>query len=371
MRTEICQQLGIEFPILAFTHCRDVVAAVSQAGGFGVLGALGFSAEQLEIELQWIDDHVGDKPYGVDIVIPSQRRGERDPDELEQQLRGMIPQGHRDFARKLLADHGVPELPEDSRPRALLGWTLATARPQLEVALRHERVRLIASALGTPPADVIVEIQQSGRLVAALAGKVSHALAHAEAGVDVIIAQGYEAGAHCGEIGSVVLWQQVNDAVAPRPVLAAGGVGSGRQIAAAVAMGAAGVWTGSIWLTVREADLQPAQTESYLEAGSGDTVRSRSFTGKPNRMLRNVWTQAWDADDTPDPLEMPLQYMVTSEAVSRTSRYAGQSQDVAFNAVGQVVGMMNEVVSSRDLIFRLAEEYFDAVEHDTLPEDGR
>ena len=376
MRTELCERLGIEFPIFAFTHCRDVVAAVSQAGGFGVLGALGFSAEQLEVELNWIDDHVGDKPYGVDIVIPNQGRGEQgggesDPQKLEEKLRGMIPQGHRDFVRKLLAEHGVPELPEGSRPRELLGWTLATARPQLEVSLQHEKVRLIASALGTPPPDVIAEIQESGRLVAALSGAVSHALAHAEAGVDVIVAQGHEAGAHCGEIGSIVLWQQVVDAVAPTPVLAAGGVGSGRQIAAAIAMGAAGVWTGSIWLTVQEADLQPAQAESYLEAGSGDTVRSRSFTGKPNRMLRNAWTEAWDAADAPDPLGMPLQYMITSEAVLRTGRYASQSQDVAFHAVGQVVGMMNEVVSSRELIYRLAEEYFDAVERlqGTLPED--
>jgi NAD(P)H-dependent flavin oxidoreductase YrpB (nitropropane dioxygenase family) len=366
MQTEFCRRLGIEFPIFAFTHCRDVVAAVSNAGGFGVLGAVGFSPEQLEIECRWIDEHVGDKPYGVDLVIPEKYEGmgELDPARLEELLRAAIPREHREFAAKLLAEHGVPEVPPEEGHHELLGMSLATAAPQLDVALRHEKVRLIANALGTPPPEVIERVQASGRLIGALCGKVHQALRHKESGLDFVIAQGTEGGGHTGEIGSMVLWPQVIEAVAPLPVLAAGGIGSGRQVAAALAMGAQGVWTGSLWLTVKEADCPPAQMASYLNATSQDTVRSRSFTGKPCRMLRNDWTDAWEGPDAPQPLGMPLQNMVTMDAVVRTSRYASSpnAQAVAFNPVGQVVGMMNEVRSSREVVTDLVEGYLDAVE---------
>ncbi len=366
MQTEFCRRLGIEFPIFAFTHCRDVVAAVSNAGGFGVLGAVGFSPEQLEIECQWIDEHVGDNPYGVDLVIPQKYEGmgELDPSKLEEQLRAAIPSEHREFAAKLLADHGIPDVPPEERHHELLGLSLATATPQLDVALKHDKVTMIANALGTPPPEVVERVQASGRVVGALCGKVHQAVAHKQAGLDFIIAQGTEGGGHTGEIGSMVLWPQIIAAVTPIPVLAAGGIATGAQMAAALAMGAEGIWTGSLWLTVQEADCPPPQMASYLQATSQDTVRSRSFTGKPCRMLRNDWTEAWAAADTPDPLGMPLQNMVTMDAIVRTSRYASSpaSQAVAFSPVGQVVGMMNEVQSVRDLITHLVEDYVDAVD---------
>jgi NAD(P)H-dependent flavin oxidoreductase YrpB (nitropropane dioxygenase family) len=364
MRTPICDTLGIEFPIFAFTHCRDVVAAVSKAGGFGVLGAVGFSPEQLEIELKWIDEHVGDKPYGVDIVIPGKYEGmgEIDPVKLEQQLLDSIPEQHRKFAEKILADHDVPHLPEGEKPPSLLGWTAVTAAPQVDAALRHEKVKLIANALGTPPIDVIEEIHAKGRLVAALCGSAKHALSHKAAGVDIVIAQGTEGGGHTGEIGSVVLWPEVIDAIAPTPVLAAGGVGTGRQIAAALAMGAQGVWTGSLWLAVSEADAPPPQLQSYFAATSKDTVRSRSWTGKPCRMLRNDWTDAWEGPDSPGTLGMPLQFMVTGDAVARGHHYADKAKKVMFNPVGQIVGRMNEVRSVKDVMYGLVQEYLEAVE---------
>jgi NAD(P)H-dependent flavin oxidoreductase YrpB (nitropropane dioxygenase family) len=365
MHTPLCDRLGIEFPIFAFTHCRDVVAAVSKAGGFGVLGAVGFPPEQLEVELKWIDEHVGDKPYGVDIVIPGKYEGmgEVDPKKLEEMLLAAIPEQHRQFADQVLAEHGVPKLPAGDRPVSqLLGWTAATAAPQIEVALRHPKVKLIANALGTPPADVIDGIHKAGRLVAALCGSAKHARNHKEAGVDIVIAQGGEGGGHTGDVGSIVLWPEVIDAVAPTPVLAAGGVGTGRQIAAALAMGAQGVWTGSIWLTVAEAEAPPAQIEQLLKATSRDTVRSRSFTGKPCRMLRNAWTDAWERPDGPKPLGMPLQFMVTSDAVARGHRYADKAKDVLFNPVGQIVGQMNAVRPAREVIRTLVEEYLEATE---------
>jgi NAD(P)H-dependent flavin oxidoreductase YrpB (nitropropane dioxygenase family) len=365
VRTEICDRLGIEFPIFAFSHCRDVVAAVSRAGGLGVLGAVGFPPDQLEIELAWIDQHVGDRPYGVDVVIPGKYEGmgEVDPRKLEEMLRAAIPEQHRSFADKLLADHGVPRLPADERPvNELLGWTAATANPQIDVALRHPKVRLIANALGTPPSDVIERIHESGRVVTALCGSPKQARSHQAAGIDIIVAQGTEGGGHTGEIGSVVLWPEVIDAVAPTPVLAAGGIGTGRQIAAALAVGAQGVWTGSIWLTVQEAAAPPAQRDALLAASSKDTVRSRSFTGKPCRMLRNDWTDAWEAPDSPKPLGMPLQFMVTADAVARVHRYADKAKDVMFNPVGQIVGQMNRVRPVREVIYDLVQEYLEAVE---------
>jgi NAD(P)H-dependent flavin oxidoreductase YrpB (nitropropane dioxygenase family) len=363
MHTPICDELGIEFPIFAFTHCRDVVVAVSKAGGFGVLGAVGFTPEQLEIELKWIDEHIGDHPYGVDIVIPNKYEGMHSnlsAEELTSMLQSMVPAETLDFGRKILLDHGVP-LPEDEENSLqLLGWTEATATPQVEIALQHPKVSLIANALGTPPADMITHIHEAGRKVAALCGSPGQARKHADAGVDIIIAQGGEGGGHCGEVGSIVLWPQVVKEVAPRPVLAAGGIGSGQQIAAALALGTQGAWTGSQWLMVEESENTAVQQSTYVAATSRDTVRSRSFTGKPCRVLRNDWTEAWEQPDNPEPLGMPLQYMVSGMAVAATHRYPDQTVDVAFNPVGQVVGQFTKVERSAAVIERWVQEYLDA-----------
>ncbi|GAB7071097.1 nitronate monooxygenase [Mycobacterium hodleri] len=364
MHTPLCDQLGIEFPIFAFTHCRDVVVAVSKAGGFGVLGAVGFSPEQLEVELNWIDDHIGDHTYGVDIVIPNKYEGmdsNLSADELTKMLVDMVPQEHLDFAKKILTDHGVPLTAEDNESTLkLLGWTEATATPQVEVALKHPKMTLIANALGTPPRDMIEHIHAEGRKVAALCGSPSQARKHADAGVDIVIAQGGEAGGHSGEIGSIVLWPQVVKEIAPVPVLAAGGIGSGQQIAAALALGAQGAWTGSQWLMVEEAENTPVQQAAYVKAGSRDTVRSRSFTGKPARMLKNDWTEAWENPDNPKPLGMPLQFMVSGLAVAATHKYPDETVDVAFNPVGQVVGQFTKVERTSAVIERWVQEYLEA-----------
>ncbi|MGB2756088.1 MAG: nitronate monooxygenase family protein [Acidimicrobiia bacterium] len=366
MRTDICDRLGIEFPIFAFNHCRDVVAAVSNAGGLGVLGALAFTPEELEIELNWLDEHVGENGvYGVDIVIPSKYEGMNEDmteDELAEMLAQMVPQEHRDFAAKILTDHHVPEVPEDEKHRELLGWTAAGASSQIEVILNHPKAKLIANALGTPPAEIIAQVQDTGRLIGALCGSVRHALRHKDAGLDFAVVQGTEGGGHCGEIASLVLWPQVIDAVGDLPVLAAGGVADGRQIAAAMAMGAAGVWTGTLWLTVAESDTTDVQKEVYLSASSHDTVRSKAFTGKPCRMLRNDWTEAWDGPSSPGPLPMPLQMMVAIDAVQRGAKYPEPARAVNFNPAGQAVGQLEKVERVQDVMQRLVEEYLDSCE---------
>jgi len=361
MRTPLCDAFGIEYPIFAFTHCRDVVAAVSKAGGLGVLGAVGFSPEQLEIELNWIDEHVNGMPYGVDTVMPQKAVDVHGADAADMlaQIRSMIDANHWRYVDELMERFELPPLPEGEEPHGVLGWTDDVAHAHVEIALAHP-IKLIANALGSPPKDVIDRAHEQDVKVAALAGKAVHAQRHINNGVDIVVAQGYEAGGHTGEISTLVLVPEVVDAVAPAPVLAAGGIGSGRQIAAALALGAQGVWLGSLWLTTAESNSSPAVLQAYLDATSADTVRSRCYTGKPARMLRNAWTDAWADPDGPGPLGMPLQNILTSEANSRIAR-SGR-KDIQFAPVGQIVGRMNEVRPVRDLMFQLVEEYIETVE---------
>ncbi|MDH2427910.1 nitronate monooxygenase family protein [Sphaerisporangium sp. TRM90804] len=363
MRTRVTDMFGIELPIFAFSHCRDVVAAVSRAGGMGVLGALYFTPEELEVELKWIDDHVDGKPYGVDVVMPASYAGDDfgvdSPAELVSRLQGMIPEGHRRFVDDLLARHGVPEAAADAEAgRVLLGWTDATARPQVETALRHP-IALLANALGPPPRDVVELAHSHGVKVAALASTPRHAVKQVEVGVDVVVAQGTEAGGHTGEISTMVLIPQVVDAV-DVPVLAAGGIGSGRQMAAGMALGAEGAWTGSLWLTVEEADTPQVARDSILRATSRDTVRSRSWTGKPARLLKNAWTDAWESQESPGTLPMPLQFMLISGALRRIG--ASDATELATFPAGQIIGAMNRVRPAKDVVFDLVEEYVEAVE---------
>ena len=370
MQNQLCEMFGIEFPIFAFTHCRDVAAAVSRAGGMGVLGALAFSPDQLEIELNWIDEHVDGKPYGVDVVMPvksvDREQGLSDTKSLATDLYSMIDQEHWDYAEKILADHDIPPLPpeeeaggSDPLSQGVLGWTAATGSPLIDIALAHP-IKLLASALGPPPPEVIDRAHEQGVKVAALIGRVQQAIRDVQQGVDIIIAQGYEAGGHTGEVASMVLIPDVVDAIAPVPVLGAGGIGSGRQMAAAMALGASGVWTGSIWLTTSESDMSPVVLDKLLNATTTDTVRSRAMTGKPARMLRTAWTEAWEAPESPGTLPMPLQFILNSKAMRRIARSG--NKEMAGMPVGQIVSRMNEVKSCRDVIFEMVEEYIEVTE---------
>jgi NAD(P)H-dependent flavin oxidoreductase YrpB (nitropropane dioxygenase family) len=358
MRTDLCERLGIEYPIFAFTPSEKVAAAVSRAGGLGVLGCVRFNeADELEQTLSWLDDNTDGKPYGVDVVMPMKIPTEGTSIDLK----AMIPGEHLSFVEETLRRLGVPPLPEGEGREGVLGWLHSTARSHVDVALQHRPV-LIANALGTPPEDVIELAHRHGVLVAALAGAAKHAASHVARGVDIIVSQGYEAGGHTGEIASMVLTPEIVDAVGPEvPVLAAGGIGCGRQVAASLALGAQGVWTGSLWLTVAEYDLgsSDAVQRALLKAGSADTVRSRVYTGKPARLLKNKWTAAWDEEGAPAPLPMPLQNLLVSDAHNRMN--SGGDPDVVAMPAGQIVGRTNEVRPVAQVMAELVSEYEETV----------
>jgi NAD(P)H-dependent flavin oxidoreductase YrpB (nitropropane dioxygenase family) len=356
LHTPLARQLGIEHPIFAFTYQPEVAAAVSRNGGMGVLGAVRFSPDELAEALDYMDAETGGRPYGVDIVMPasSEKIDAEAVPEILAQLEQMIPQEHRDFIERVLDEHGVPALPDGEEvPRGLLGWTDATARPQVEIALSHD-IALLANALGPPPKDIVDQAHERDVAVAALVGRVDQALKQRDQGVDIVVAQGTEAGGHSGEIATMVLVPEVVEALAPAPVLAAGGIGRGSQVAAALALGAQGVWTGSLWLTTAEHELQEALRTKLLAASSRDTVRSRSLTGKPARQLRTAWTEAWEDPANPDPLGMPLQYLLTSEAQHRI-RVSGKEELLGM-PVGQIIGSVREMRPVADVMQSLVHD---------------
>jgi NAD(P)H-dependent flavin oxidoreductase YrpB (nitropropane dioxygenase family) len=355
VRTPLCSLLGIEHPIVGFTPSEHVAAAISRAGGLGVLGCVRFNdPAEMDAVLDWMDANTDRRPYGVDVVMPARVPVEGASVDLSR----LIPAAHKDFVEQTLLRLGVPPLPDGSAAGdGVLGWLHSVARQHVEVAMAHP-ARLIANALGPPPADVIARAHDHGMLVAALAGKAEHARAQVAGGVDIVVAQGYEAGGHTGEIASMVLVPEIVDAVGPQvPVLAAGGIGCGRQVAAALALGAVGVWMGSAWLTTEEYTLTSAVgalREALLAATSSDTVRSRIYSGKPARLLKNRWTQAWTEPGAPEPLQMPLQNLLVSEAHQRLIRSG--NPDVVPMPVGQIVGRMNEVRPVADVIATLVRE---------------
>jgi NAD(P)H-dependent flavin oxidoreductase YrpB (nitropropane dioxygenase family) len=372
MRTEVCDRLGIEFPIFAFSHCRDVVAAVTNAGGFGVLGATGHSPRTLEIDLTWIDEQVKGKPYGVDLLLPAKydataaQPRQAGSGEIEPAKTDRFPAGYQAFLDDLLARYGVPELPEGITATAgSISVSPQAAEHLLDVAFSHP-IGLVASALGPPPAELVSRAHDRDVIVAALVGTAEHARRQQSAGVDLIVAQGTEAGGHTGTISTMVLVPEVVRAVAPAPVLAAGGIVTGAQMAAAMALGAQGVWCGSVWLTTEEAETDPSVKQKMLAASAADTVRSRSLTGKPARMLRSAWTDEWEGDQAPAALPMPLQTMLTAPAQQRINRNAANegsgARDLATYFVGQGVGLMDRVRPARQVVEQMVTDYLAVAE---------
>ena len=376
MKSQICDILGIEFPMVAFSHCRDVVAAVSKAGGMGVLGAVGLSPEKLEIELKWIDENIDGKPYGVDVLIPNSYVGKGENLSTDD-LRTMIPQEHRDFRADLLEQHDInaSDLRSGDESKELeqktnesLGAGLERAQEVLEVAFSHP-IGLVANALGVPPKWMLEMGKKNNVPVAALVGAKQHAVKQAEAGVDIIVASGTEGGGHCGSVSTMVLVPEIRRALKPYgnvPILAAGGICTGEQMAGIMAMGADGIWCASVFLPTSDSETSDNIKEKMVAASSSHTVRSKSRTGKHSRQLTSPWVEAWENKDAPEPLPMPLQTMVSEPALKKVADQAAIGHEGAKQLetywVGQGIGLVNETITAGQTVQKFKEEFIDSYE---------
>ena len=373
MKSPICEMFEIEFPLVAFSHCRDVVVAVSKAGGMGVLGAVGHTPEMLEQDLKWIDDNIDGKPYGVDVLVPNNFEG-KGSSMTSEDLRNMIPQEYRDFRADVLKQYDVDgeslrgggdskekEIRSDSR----FGKNLKEkgAKKLLEVAFSHP-IKLIANALGVPPKWMLNMGKEKGVKVAALLGAKEHAIRQVQAGVDILVVSGTEGGGHCGSVSTMVLIPEVKRAIKGYrdvPILAAGGIATGEQMAGIMAMGADGAWCASVFLPTTEAETSENIKEKMVNASSSQTVRSKSRTGKHSRQLKSAWTDAWEAKDAPEPLPMPLQTMVGEPALAIISKQATLGHEGAKDLdtywVGQGIGLVNETISAGQTVQKFKEEF--------------
>ncbi len=361
MKSRMCDMFGIELPIFAFSHCRDVVVEVSKAGGMGVLGMARMSPDQVEADLDWIDAHIGGKPYGIDVLMPQRIDDvsdmKYDPDEL-------LPKEHVEFVRNMLDAAGIPELPEDEAAalkREIVKGMNFTPRESLEMveACMKHPIKLIVNALGSPPKSLVEEAHAKGIKVGALAGKPRHAIKHRDLGCDFVVAVGTEAGGHTGDIASMVLWPSIVDAVAPMPVLGAGGVGRGRHLAAAFVLGCEGVWAGSLWLKTVQSEVTPEIKEKMFEAEASDAILTTTVTGKPCRTLDNAFSRAYEAPGAPKTLPAPAQnYLWWQEGRTRVERV--RAKDFLTYPVGQIVGDMAEEISVKEVVYELLNEMLDA-----------
>jgi NAD(P)H-dependent flavin oxidoreductase YrpB (nitropropane dioxygenase family) len=366
--------LGLTVPIFAFSHCRDVVVAVSKAGGIGVYGASLHSDAQIAEDLRWIEGELNGLPYAVDLMMPGKYVGSDEGGLTGEALRASIPPSYFAFLDDMMARHEVPVQEGWGSPAyeaSLPGqrYTAKQADGILDVAFSFSP-KLLVSALGTPPEPVIARAHGRGMLVGALAGKVKHALKHKQAGVDIVVAQSYEAGGHTGDIGGMVLTPQVVDAVAPIPVLAAGGIATGRQMAAALALGAQGVWCGSVWLTTGESECSPLVRQKLIDATTEDTLRTRAFTGKPARYLRSAWVDEWESPSAPSILPNPLHSAATDRyidridhaAMSPRARADSGAGRLATKPAGQVIGLINSQSSCRNVVMDMMTGCVDALD---------
>jgi len=342
----LCEQLGIDTPIFGFAHDVATVAAISRAGGYGVYGATRRFPEEIRDELAEIRRLVGDRPFGVDLVLPPGMPEHNSREAIEAE----IPQEHKDFVQSIIDRYQVPPASGPGMRTRFIRSSEIEAN-QIEAVL-NSSVNLFACGIGAPKA-VVQAAKARGQITLALIGSPHHVQRSIDAGVDIIVAQGYDGGAHTGPIGTFSLVPQIVEAAGDLPVLVAGGVATGQHIAAALAMGAQGVWLGTAWLfsSEHQAHMHPVNTKKLIEAGSGDTVITRSESGKTFRQVRTAWSQAWEAEGAPSPLKMPYQDVLVGDLLGAIEEHdieplihSGAGQSVGyFNQVRPVQAIMNEL----------------------------
>ena len=354
LRTCLCDEYGCEYPIVAFAHTCDVIAAASNASAIGVLGCSTHTIEELKADIAWIKERVGDRPFGVDITIPSSYvRGNQE--ELEQE----IPQSHRDWVDQLARDNDIPEPkgppPEDVRLRGL-----RDTRTTLAIMI-EERIPIFASGMGSP-AFILDGMHEAGVKVWGLIGLARQATRELEAGLDLVIAQGQDSAGHTGRIGTFSIVPEVVELAREHdtPILAAGGVTTGRHIVAAVALGAVGVWTGTMWQATHKSATEMWAKQKLLGATAQDAWVSTAGDGKRSCGVRNRYLEAWESADAPQHLPMPLQGLLNAKL--RQSIEEHELRDWQGVAAGQGVGFVRELKPTRQVVLDLMEEAYDAID---------
>ena len=333
LHTPICDRLGIDYPIFGFSHSMEVTAAITRAGGFGVYGATRDLPEVISARLAAIRSMVGDRPFGADLLLPLGIADEHDWAAAD----AKIPKAHKAFVRYLKQKYGVPHPTGKSFFSSVVRST-ELFEAQADAVLASD-VDLFASAIGTPP-HIIERAKKAGKVTLSLVGAPKHVKYAKAASVDVLVAQGYDAGGHTGPIGTMSLVPQIVDAAGETPVLAAGGIADGRQVAASLALGAQGVWLGTVWLTTEEHRLNRHILAKLLKAGSADTVLTRSHSGKSCRVLRTAWTEEWEAEGAPKPLAMPYQQVLIGELLTGVMEH--EIEALMYEGAGQGVAWCNE-----------------------------
>lgn len=347
MGTALARQMGLRTPIFGFTHSVDVAAAVTNAGGLGVLGATRMTPTEIEESLAEIRRRVGSRPFGVDLVLPSGMPERDDRALIEQQ----IPSGHKEFISNLYDRYSIPR-PTKPGMRSRFVRSQEVANQQIAMVNASD-VDVFAMGIGSP-VDAVIEAKRRGKLVVSLVGAPHHARRAIDAGADVIVAQGYDAGAHTGQIGTYSLVPQVVDVAGSIPVLAAGGVATGRHLAAALAMGAQGVWIGTAWLVAEENRTEPAILDKLLKAGSLDTLISRADSGKTLRQIRTAWTDEWSKSDAPVPLRMPYQDILVGDLLGAIDEH--QIQPLMHSPAGQSIAYFERVQTVAEIMDAITQE---------------
>ena len=360
--TRLCEEYGCEYPIVAFSHTRDVVVAASNAGAIGMLGCSTHSMDELRADLAWIKERVGDRPFGCDITLPSSYvQGNRE------QLDEQIPEGHRAFVEDLIRDHAIPE------PKTPGPWgtqrlrSLADTRAKLELFM-NERIPIFASGMGSP-AFVLDELHDAGVKVWGLVGLARQAARELESGLDLIIAQGQDSGGHTGRIGTFSIVPEVAELARAydTPILAAGGITTGRHLVAALSLGAVGVWTGTLWLATHEnGHLESWQKQKVVDARTQDAWVTTAMDGKRARGLRDSFVEAWEQPEAPPPLAMPLQGLLVGKLLQAAEDW--DRRDWIRTPGGQGVGFVREIKPTRQVIFDVMEEAWDALDAMQLAE---
>jgi NAD(P)H-dependent flavin oxidoreductase YrpB (nitropropane dioxygenase family) len=353
LRPAICDRLGIEYPIFGFSHSMEVTAAITNAGGFGVYGATRDMPDDIAGRLAQIRNMVGDRPFGVDLLLPGGMADKSDWAAAEAE----IPEAHKAFVAQLKKKYNVPD-PTGKSFFSSVVRSNELFEAQADAVMKSD-VDLFASAIGTP-AHIVQRAKERGKVTLSLVGAPKHVAYAKAADVDLLVAQGYDAGGHTGPIGTMSLVPQIVDAAGDVPVLAAGGIADGRQVAASLALGAQGVWLGTVWLTTEEHRLNRKIVDKLLKAGSADTVLTRSHSGKTCRVVRTAWSEEWDAEGAPKPLKMPYQHVLIGDLLTGVMEH--EIEPLMYEGAGQGVAWCNEVTTVEQVIERLVSEAREALE---------